>query len=130
MDVSTTPLFSALAGRLKFLSARASLIAENIANADTPDFAARDLKAPDFRSIAGAAALRVSDPRHLAASAARAPEGEIIAAPDPDASINGNRVSVETQAMKLAATRQDYQLASTIYRKSLELLRFAARGGR
>jgi flagellar basal-body rod protein FlgB len=130
MDVSTTPLFSALESRLKFLSARASLIAENLANADTPDYGARDLKAPDFPRLASAAALRVTDPRHLAARGTEGSNGRIVDAPDPEASINGNRVSVETQSMKLAQTRQDYQLASTIYRKSIELLRFAARGGR
>ena len=130
MDVSTTPLFSALESRLKFLSARASLLAENIANADTPDYRARDLEAPAFRRLASAAALRVSDPRHATAPRADGAHAKIVDAPDAEASINGNRVSVEAQAMKLAQTRQDYQLASTIYRKSLELLRFAARGGR
>ena len=130
MDVGASPIFSALQDRLKFLSARASLVAENIANADTPDYVARDLEAGGFRRLAGAAALKVSDPRHLRAHGARGETGRIVAAPDPDAAINGNRVSVETQTMKLAETRRDYQLASTIYRKSLELLRLAARGGR
>lgn len=130
MDAATPPLFAALAGRLKFLSARASVIAENIANADTPEYAARDLAAPDFRTLASAASLRVSDPRHIAAAPGHRGQGRVVAAPDAEASINGNRVSVETQTMKLAETRQDYQLASTIYRKSLELIRLAARGGR
>ena len=52
MDVGASPIFSALQDRLKFLSARASLVAENIANADTPHYKARDL---DFRAALAAA---------------------------------------------------------------------------
>jgi flagellar basal-body rod protein FlgB len=127
MDVRSTPLLSALTERLKFLSARTGVIAENIANADTPGFVARDLQAP--RTTRSSAILKVSDPRHVASSGgSRNIRAE--AAPDPEASINGNEVSIETQMMKLSETRMDYQLASTIYRKSVELVRLAARGGR
>lgn len=127
MDVRSTPLLSALTERLKFLSARTGVIAENIANADTPGFVARDLKAPATRSAS--MPLRVADPRHIAMAGA-AGLSRVESAPDPDASINGNEVSIETQMMKLSQTRMDYQLASTIYRKSVELVRLAARGGR
>jgi flagellar basal-body rod protein FlgB len=128
MDLQSTPLFSALAGRLKHLTARAGVIAENIANADTPDFAARDIASPAAPRMA--AALKATDPRHFTAAPATSGGARVIAAPDAEASINGNRVSLETQMMKMSETRMDYQLASTVYRKSVELLRFAARGGR
>ncbi|MEQ1932020.1 MAG: flagellar basal body protein [Parvularculaceae bacterium] len=127
MDVRSTPLLSALTERLKFLSARTGVIAENIANADTPGFVARDLKAPAAR--AASMPLRMADPRHIANAGAQG-LSRVESAPDPDASINGNEVSIETQMMKLSQTRMDYQLASTIYRKSVELVRLAARGGR
>lgn len=127
MDVRSTPLLSALTERLKFLSARTGVIAENIANADTPGFVARDLKAPVARHAA--AALKTTNARHIQPGASpSSPRAET--APDPDAAINGNQVSIETQMMKLSETRMDYQLASTIYRKSVELVRLAARGGR
>jgi flagellar basal-body rod protein FlgB len=129
MDFASTPILSALAGRLKFLSARTGVIAENIANADTPDFVARDLKAPHFGKVL-TVALKTSDPRHIAHRAGAGGAPRLETAPDPDAALNGNEVSIETQMMKLSETRQDYQLASTIYRKSLELVRLAARGGR
>lgn len=131
MDIRQTPLLSALAGRLEFLSARTGVLAENIANADTPDFVARDLRKTDTRKAAPAPALTVSNARHVSGGvAARGAGFRAVAAPDGEASINGNQVSVETEMMKLSQTRQDYQLASTIYRKSVELIRFAARGGR
>ena len=51
-----------------------------------------------------------------------------VAAPDGEASLTGNQVSLETQAMKLSETRQEYALATSLYRKSLAMLRLAARG--
>ncbi len=127
MDLMKSSLFAGLAGRLQFLAARTNVLAENVANADTPGYVARDLRAPDFGKRV--AALRVSDPRHLPAAAqTAAPKPH--AAPDGEASLNGNEVSVETQMMKLSETRMDYQLASTVYRKGMDLIRLAARGGR
>ncbi|MEE2690284.1 MAG: flagellar basal body protein [Pseudomonadota bacterium] len=129
MDPTNSPLLAGLARRLEFLAARSGVIAENIANADTPGYAARDLKPQKFANHL-APAMRVSDPRHMtrANGAASPPRAE--ASPDPDVSLNGNRVSIETQMMKLSQTRQDYQLVSSVYRKAVDMIRLAARGGR
>ncbi|MGE0408572.1 MAG: flagellar basal body rod protein FlgB [Amphiplicatus sp.] len=129
MDLLKAPLLSALAERMKFLAARTGIIAQNIANADTPDYVARDLKKPTFARLL-AAPLKTSNPRHLTAPAAPSAGLRIEAAPDPDSGLNGNKVSIETQAMKLSETRMDYQLASTVYRKGVDLIRLAARGTR
>jgi len=133
MDLTKIPLLSGLTARLQFLSARTSVIAENIANADTPNYGAKDLKEPSFRSMAEAASrtpgLRVTDPKHIAVSPGALSQGfSQIDAPDGEASLTGNRVSLETQAMKLSETRQEYALASSLYRKGLAMLRLAARG--
>lgn len=129
MDLTNLPLLAGLAQRLDFLGARTSVIAENIANADTPGYAARDLEKPNFGEMTKAAALQVSDPKHIAASpGAGATSFRAVSAPDGDASLTGNQVSLETQAMKLSETRQDYALASSLYRKGLSMLRLAARG--
>lgn len=132
MDFSSTSLLSGLADRLRFLSARTSVIAQNVANADTPDYSAQDLSSADFRAaVKGATTLKTTNARHIAASptspgsAARAHD-----APDGDASLTGNRVSLETQMMKMSETRTQYQLATTVYRKGLNMVRLAARGGR
>lgn len=137
MDLTKIPLLSGLAARLDFLSARTSVIADNIANADTPDYTAKDLQKPDFRTLAQSAAgpvaqsgvMRVSDPRHIASSSGAAMQTyRVESAPDGEASLTGNQVSLETQAMKLSETRQEYALAASLYRKGLAMLRLAARG--
>lgn len=127
-----TSLLSGLKDRLNFLSARTSVIAENIANADTPDYEARDLAAPNFKKLAkaetAAQSLRVSDPRHIQGGSVTRSSAKSHAAPDDEASLNGNKVSLETQMMKLSNTRMEYQMASSVYRKALGMVRLAVRG--
>ncbi|MEO0879815.1 MAG: flagellar biosynthesis protein FlgB [Pseudomonadota bacterium] len=140
MTILKSSLLAGLADRLSFLAARSTVISENIANADTPDYVARDLEKPAFsKLVAGArggeppraVALSRSDARHIAGGAAPVGEsaGRLIAAPHGDASLNGNRVSLETQTLKLSGVRMEYQLASNVYRKGLDLVRIAIRGG-
>jgi len=128
MDFSKLPLLSGIAARLDFLAARTTVIAQNIAHSDTPDYVAKDLKKPEFRALARMEAMRVSDPRHIAAASASGSGFKVEAAPDGEASLAGNQVSLETQAMKLSSTRQEYALAASLYRKGLAMLRLAARG--
>ena len=53
MDLSKIPLFAQLKGKMAWLSQRQKVLAENIANADTPGYVPRDLKPVDFsREIA------------------------------------------------------------------------------
>lgn len=127
MDFTKIPIFSALTARLDFLAARSSVIAKNIANADTPNYVAKDVSQKNFKTMA-ASQMRVSDPRHMVAPAQKTGASyRIERAPDGEASLTGNQVSVETQAMKLSQTRQDYALATTIYRKGLDMIRLAVR---
>lgn len=128
MDLTRSSLFAGLTGRLQHLAARAGVLAENIANADTPGYVARDLAAADFAKRAAGRALKIGDPRHIAHGPAKT-GAQPHAAPDGEASLNGNKVSLETQMVKLSETRMDYQLASTVYRKAVDLVRLAVRGG-
>ena len=140
MDFGKIPLLSGLAARLDFLSARTSVIATNIANADTRLTMRRRIsRKPDFGKLASAAQMRVSDPRHIPAPHGSVAAGasvtglgdgayKVKSAPDGEASLTGNQVSIETQAMKLAETRSQYALATSVYRKGLAMLRIAVRG--
>ena len=130
MDFSNLPLLSGLVARLDLLSARSAVIAQNIAHSDTPNYVAKDIKPKKFNELAkSAVAMQVTDPRHLQRSPGSSKSAfKVESAPDGAASLNGNQVSLETQAMKLSATRQEYALASSLYRKGLSMLRLAARG--
>ena len=120
------PLFEALAKRMTWLGDRQTVLAENVANADTPGYVARDLKAPDFKTLLGAQSqkqvnLVTTQPGHIgiqrtAASMAEPETGE-------DRSINGNAVSLEEQMMKVSQTANDFALTTSLYRANLGLIK-------
>ena len=123
MDLNILSLASALASHA---SARQRLIAENVANADTPGFRARDIA--DFSVVVDEGvglAARETRPGHVAfgteAGGFEARAQAALGAETP----NGNSVSLEDQMMRAAAVRQEHEMALGVYAKSLEILRTA-----
>ncbi|OGN42539.1 MAG: flagellar biosynthesis protein FlgB, partial [Caulobacterales bacterium GWE1_67_11] len=106
------------------------LIAENVANADTPGFVGRDLKQPtDFaaalRSGGGLQVVRTN--RAHIAPAVSAPRFDPTKSPDSETTLDGNSVVVEEQMLKMAESRMAYDAAIGFYQKSMSMLRMAAR---
>jgi len=137
MDLSQIPLFAMLRGKLGYLSERQRLISENVANADTPGFAPRDLKPYSFdaqvRAQSGGAALPVvTHPGHLLPKSAGVGPGaasgaKVTRTKDSETTLDGNSVVLEEEMMKMSAARMDYDAAIGFYQKSMTLLRMAAR---
>jgi flagellar basal-body rod protein FlgB len=124
------PLLNQIKGRLTWLDERQRVIAENVANADTPGYVGRDLNQPaDF-----AAALRGGGPLSMTRTSAMhiAPTGaaarfDARSAPDSETTLDGNSVVVEEQMLKMAESRMAYDAAIGLYQKSMQMLRMAAR---
>lgn len=133
MATSDLPLLSMLKTRMHWHQSRQKVLAENVANADTPRFQPKDLRLPSFRqdgSVAGGTmAMERTSPLHLAGTAARAGE-DPTGARRFEVTPSGNAVNLEDEMMKVAQNQADYQLAATLYQKSLSLLRLAAGRGR
>ncbi len=138
MAFTDLPLFNVLRQNMSWLTNRQRVLSENIANADTPGFRARDISRPDFRAIlrqasggASGSMLR-TDPRHMSSSRATTTGGglRIEDAPDSASKPNGNTVVLEDQMMRVAETQMNHQAAVGLYQKSLGILRMAVRGAR
>lgn len=136
MDITAIPLFSMLRSRLGYLGERQRLIAENVANADTPGFVGRDLKPFSFGDrLAAQGNLTMvqpaqTNPGHLAGAAPRAAAGGAFRStrsPDSETTLDGNAVVLEDQMIKMSEARMQYDAAIGFYQKSLQLLRMAAR---
>ncbi|MDO9338015.1 MAG: flagellar basal body rod protein FlgB [Caulobacteraceae bacterium] len=144
MNITDIPLFSMLRSRLGYLSDRQNVIAENIANANTPDFVARDVKPFSFdahmKSGAGGAGAGgqmalagpvMTKPNHLAGTPRRTTHdqafGKAVKSRDSETTLDGNGVVLEDQMMKMTETRMQYDAAIGFYQKSMALLRMAAR---
>lgn len=132
MSVTDIPLFSMLRGRLSWLGERQRVVAENVANADTPGYGARDLQQPANFATAldgarGVTVMRTS-PMHIAPPTSAA-SGAFVseASPDSETTPDGNSVVVEEQMLRMAESRMAYDAAIGFYQKSLNMLRLAAR---
>ena len=103
-------LLVTLKDRLAWLGSRQTVLARNVANANTPGFKAEDLEPFSPRAVnqAGAdSSGQSSKPRMFETKPTGAP------------------VSLEDEMAKLGEVQLDYQLASTLYVKSLGLLKIA-----
>lgn len=132
MRLDDIPLFDAIRSRLGWLEERQRVIAQNVANSDTPGYAARDLKAPgDFahvlaRQVQGVGVIRTSS-AHIVAEPHRPVRYAAAEAPDSETTLDGNSVVVEEQMLRMAESRMAHDAAIGFYQKSMNMLRMAAR---
>ena len=129
MPLKDTALMLMTGERMRWLTQRQRVLAQNVANANTPGYNAQDLRALDFRD-----ALRETQSNLRLSSA----NGESFAAStdtDPfrvqrnrfpyETTPDENGVILEEQILKLNQTQGDYQLASQILRKYGQLYNVA-----
>lgn len=135
MDIGQIPLFAALSKRMSWLTARQTVLAENVANANTPGYQAKDLKELDFKSLignggtsgSGLLQLAADQPGHIAPSAPSTP-APIVKVVD-DQSLDGNGVSLESQMMKVSTNAADYSLITTLYKQNISMIKTVLGGG-
>ena len=133
MSINDIPLLGLLKGRLGYLDQRQRLISQNGANADTPGYVGRDLKAFSFdqamksqSALGGVTPVRTSA-AHLQGTAKPTSGWTSRVSPDSETTLDGNSVVLEEQMLKMTEARANYDAAVGFYQKSLGLLRMAAR---
>ena len=117
------PLMSALKTKMRWHEARQGVLAENVANAETPGFQAHELAAVGSAGLAGVAPAQ-TNARHLTLAASSA-AGRSETAAGFERTPDGNTVVLEEQMIKSAQNQMDHQMAATLYSKSLGLIRTA-----
>lgn len=128
MTVANLPLFDMLKTRMGWLQQRQKVLAQNVAQADTPGYRARDLTPLDFKSYlqpqARSAALAVTSPAHIAGTGNAGGFGT-ARTQTVEVRPNGNAVELESEMMKVAQNQIDYQTATSLYSRSLGLIKTA-----
>ena len=127
-------LFTALAKRMDWLGQRQRVLADNIANSDTPKFVPRDLQEGQFSALLrrgmGQVQPRVTNAGHMQGTASPEGPARAVTQKEPyETSPSGNAVVLEEQLIKVAKTQDDYQIMTNLYRKHMEMFRTALRGG-
>ena len=133
------PLMSMLRQRMSWLNERQNVLSQNVANADTPRFSARDIRQMEFDDILQGAGgvlmpkldnLSTTNSRHIGIKNTSTGDYAPFDAPDVEASPNGNTVSLEEQMIKISDTQAQFQAATNLYAKAMSMMRTAiGRGG-
>lgn len=131
--MGTNQIFTLLKARMQWHQARQSVIAENIAHADTNGYEAKELSQPDFKAILerqksgtfSAASLRRTNGMHMQGETANADLGVAEENAGWEVTPSGNSVVLEEQMMKLAENQLDYQTVTSLYAKSIKLMKLA-----
>ena len=112
-------LFDLAEKRLAWIDRRQGLLAQNIANANTPGYKAKDLS-PFAQALSKAApSLAVTSPMHIGGSTSVA--ATLLQDRPSERAPDGNAVSVEDQLTKVADTDGAQALVTNLYKKYLGL---------
>jgi len=129
MNLPDVPLFAMLRERMTWLHQRQDVLSQNVANADTPNYVARDIKPLDFedalKSTTSGGSLMTTNTRHFAVSPTRTSKFEDHETPDVESSPNGNSVSLEMEMIKVSDTQAQFQAAANLYAKAMTLMKTA-----
>ncbi len=128
-------LLDALQSRMRWLSGRQKVVAENVANASTPGFKPKDLQAQDFGALMkGEAAAGgqlglapTSGGQFIQAEGFKPGAARQVTSLDSETTMDGNSVVLEEQMLKMAESRMQFEAAVGFYEKSLNMIRMAAK---
>jgi flagellar basal-body rod protein FlgB len=133
MAITDIPILSMLRTRLQWSQERQRVLAENVANADTPSYRSRDLAPLTFK-----APTQVTAAPLVTVSLVRTENGHLAGIGQSDSPFQsksdgsnyevrptGNAVNLEQEMMKVAANQMDYQAVTALYTRSLSMLKTA-----
>ncbi len=127
MDVTRNGPLAMAERRLNWLDQRQRVLSQNVANADTPGFRPRDLQpfAQHLALAQSAPELVRTSTAHLAPAGSgpggRARQDRAAAEVAPD----GNAVSLDREALRIAETDQAHAMAMNLYRRWTNMYRTA-----
>jgi flagellar basal-body rod protein FlgB len=130
MSINDLPVLSALRTKMQWHQERQRVLSENVSNSDTPNFKPRDLVEPKLDST-GAATGSVGSLAILRTSSAHIAQSGGGQSFDQNNRAGfqtrpaGNAVSLEDEMLKVSANQMDYAAVTTLYSKSLHLLKTA-----
>lgn len=128
MSVGDLPLLSMLKSKMRWLEARQRLLAENVANAETPGYRGRDLKVQDFgRQLQAATSVQVAATQngHINGMSGGDPSFASDRSQPFEVTPRGNSVSLEEEMMRIAQNQTDHQTAAALYSRTLGLFKIA-----
>ena len=134
MDLSKIKVFQMAGTNMKYLGQRQELLAQNIANANTPNYQAKDLKPLDFDKLLTTGNARSTSAftlatTHKAHFPGAGDSAGMIGDEDEsepfEITPRGNKVVLEQEVMKASKNSMNYQMTTSIYRKMMQMMKTA-----
>ena len=131
MSISDLPVLSALRTKMQWHQVRQRVLSENVSNSDTPKFRPRDLVEPKFdtagaqKGSMGQLAMARTSSSHFAPSDGGGKSFDVNSKAGFETRPAGNSVNLEEEMMKVSANQMDYAAVTSLYSKSLHLLKTA-----
>jgi len=130
MAITDIPILSMLRSRMEWHQERQRVLAENVANSDTPNYRPLDLAPPNFEQALTAPSVGLvrDNPMHIAASGG---DSAFATQKDPHYEVRpgGNAVNHEDEMMRVASNQMDFDAVANLYSRSLALIKLAAGTG-
>ena len=131
MSINDLPTLAMLRTKMQWHQERQRVLSENVSNSDTPNFKPRDLVEPKFDATGanaagsmGSLAMVRTSSSHIAPPGAEQNFDENCRA-GFETRPAGNAVNLEDEMLKVSANQMDYAAVTSLYSKSLQLLKTA-----
>ena len=128
-ELGNMAIFQAVKKRLNWLGQRQEVLAQNIANADTPNYRSTDLKPYNFKELLRRESAQLSmdatGGNHLAGRQKRIRDYASKEGKPFETAPAGNNVILEEQMAKIGETGSSYKMTTGLYKKHLNMIKIA-----
>jgi len=134
MDPGQLKLFHIMKERMDWLAQRQKVLAQNVANADTGNYEAKDLAPQSFRkllqkhSTATRLPMAETSISHQTGQESGNQFRYTNARDYYEVTPAGNAVTLEEQMLRMSETREQYKLTTQLYKKYSNMFKLAAKG--
>lgn len=132
MDLLNDQLNTILSRQLDACTLRQRVIADNIANVNTPGFKKSTVNFQQQLRAAlgtGAGEMKASHPRHINATSSQNLAPQVVQVKGTSTRSSGNNVDVDEEMVNLAANTILYQLATRVKSDRSNLMSYVIKGG-
>ncbi len=130
MSMTDGGILSLMSQKLSYLGQKQAVFAQNVANADTPGYKAKETVpfttfAETLKSASGN--MSVTNSKHIVPASMTSANAAAKKMASFETVPTGNSVDLEQQMMETSKTAVEYQADASIYHKFLALLRMATK---
>lgn len=133
MTETTPALLRGIGAAMRHLSDRQQVIAQNIANGDTPGYKAREMQTPSFAGMVNSGGpervarptVTISSEMKALGASQRASSTIVLDEGVTETKPDGNNVTLEEQVLKLGSVQSEFTALTNLYRKQMQLLKVA-----